>query len=394
MTEDQVPSPFDKAQLGPIRLRNRFIKSATFEGRSPRRVPTDELIEFHRAMAAGGVAMTTVAYCAVSLEGTTDGRNVVLGHDAEDGLARLADAVHAEGAAVSAQIGHAGPVSDPTRTHKRVLTPSRMISPLGFRPTHACTRGDIAEVTESYARGAECLARAGFDAVEIHLGHNYLLSAFLSPRLNRRRDEYGGSLEHRARFAREVVAAVRSAVGPSVAVLAKLNMADGVGGGLWLDESLRVARWLTEDGHLDALELTGGSSLLNPMYLFRGDAPIREMAAGFPPPFGAGFRLLGSRFLKEYPYEEAYFLPFARQFRAAIDLPLVLLGGVSDLETAHVAMREGFEFVAMGRALLREPDLIRRYEEREASTSLCVHCNKCMPTIYSGTRCVLVEDSK
>ncbi len=148
---------------------------------------------------------------------------------------------------------------------------------------------------------------------------------------------------------------------------------------------------LEADGAIDALELTGGSSLANPMYLFRGEAPLREFGATLPPLTRLGFGLVGSRFLRAYPFEEAFFLPYARQFRAALDLPLILLGGIDRLDTMQRAMSEGFEFVAMARALLREPDLVNRLRDGRSTESLCIHCNKCMPTIYSGTRCVLVD---
>jgi len=141
---------------------------------------------------------------------------------------------------------------------------------------------------------------------------------------------------------------VRDAVGGQLAIIAKLNMDDGVPGGFWLDESIQVARWLEADGSVDALELTAGSSLLNPMYLFTGDAPVREFAARFPPPARLAVQLAGGRFLRSYPYQEAYLLDRARQFRAAL--------------------------------IQADPQ----------ARSLCVHCNKCMPTIYTGTRCVLV----
>ena len=137
--------------------------------------------------------------------------------------------------------------------------------------------------------------------------------------------------------------------------------------------------------------LTGGSSFQNPMYLFRGDAPIAEMAATFPPKLRPGFRLTAKHFLITYPFEEAYFLPYARQFRAALDMPLVLLGGINRLDTVQLALDEGFDFVQMGRALLREPDLVARWQKGDDREGLCIHCNKCMPTIYRGTHCVLVD---
>jgi 2,4-dienoyl-CoA reductase-like NADH-dependent reductase (Old Yellow Enzyme family) len=383
-----TPRVFEPAKLGPITLRNRTIKAATFEGVMPDGRASDALIDFHRRVAEGGVGMTTVAYLAVSPEGRTDRRCMILGPDTLPGLRRLTDTVHDAGAAVAAQLGHAGPVANPKSNGAPALAPSRGLSPLGS-VTRAVTETDILRITDAYRDAAGLAVEAGFDAIEIHLGHNYLLSAFLSPKLNRRTDGWGGSLVNRAKFPRQVVGAVREAVGAQVAVTAKLNMADGVPAGLWLDESVEVARMLESDGALDALELTGGSSLANPMYLFRGEVPRREFAATLPKAVRVGFRLMGRRFLKEYPFEEAFFLPYARQFRSALEMPLILLGGINRLDTMEQSMTEGFSFVAMARALLREPDLVNKMQRGESDESLCVHCNKCMPTIYRGTHCVL-----
>ena len=380
---------FESAALGPLTLRNRVIKAATFEGRTPEALVTDDLIEFHRTVAAGGVGMTTVAYCASSPEGRTDRHQLWMRPEAVPGLTRLTDAIHAEGAAASAQIGHAGPVANSVSNRATALAPSWQISPLSLRLTRTATVSDIARIVADHARAARIGADSGFDAVELHFGHNYFVSSFLSPALNRRSDGFGGSLVNRARVARAVADAVRAEVGTDLAVIAKLNMDDGVPGGFWLDESLAVAQWLESDGSLDAIELTAGSSLKNPMYLFRGDAPLREFAASFPQPQRAGIRLVGSKFLRAYPYREAYLLDSARQFRDAVRMPLILLGGISNRSTMDLAMAEGFEFVAMARALLREPDLINSLQKEDRSTSLCIHCNRCMPTIYSGTRCVL-----
>jgi 2,4-dienoyl-CoA reductase-like NADH-dependent reductase (Old Yellow Enzyme family) len=386
-----LPDPFAPASLGPVRLRNRIIKAATFEGRTPRRLVTEDLIEFHRRFAAGGVGMTTVAYCAVTREGSTDGHQICLDQaDVKEGLRSLADEVHGEGAAIAAQIGHAGPVANPLGTKTPAVAPSRVFSPLGMRFTREANQADLSRIEGLYRAGTETLREAGFDAIEIHMGHGYLLSAFLSPRLNRRRDSYGGSTETRARWPLRIVEIVREAAGDSMAVTAKLNMADGVEGGLWLDESLEVGRMLEATGALDALTLTAASSFENPMYLFRGEAPVAEMAAVFPGLLGRGIKLVGGRFFKEYPFTEGYLLPYARQFRAALSLPLTVLGGMDSMATIQSALAEGFDFVQMGRALLREPDLLLSMQRDPNHETLCVHCNKCMPTIYSGTRCVLV----
>ncbi|MGH9017130.1 MAG: NADH:flavin oxidoreductase [Acidimicrobiales bacterium] len=388
-----MPIPvFAPAPLGPLTLRNRVIKAATFEGVMPDGVVSDKLVDFHRRVAGGGVGMTTVAYLAVSPEGRTDKRCLWLRPEIVPGLRRLTDEVHVHGAAAAAQIGHAGPVANGRSNRAPSLSPSNGFSPMGTR-LRAVAAHDIDRIVDDYAGGARLAREAGFDCIEIHLGHNYLLSAFLSPKLNKRTDAFGGSIENRARFPRRVVEAVRDAAGDTVAVTAKLNMADGVPGGLWLDESIEVARLLEADGCLDALELTGGSSLANPMYLFRGEAPLREFGATLPPALRVGFRFFGHRFLPSYPFEEAFFLPYARQFRQALTMPLILLGGINRLDTVESALAEGFSFVAMARALLRQPDLIERMRTGQAKESLCIHCNKCVPTIYRGTRCVLVDSS-
>jgi 2,4-dienoyl-CoA reductase-like NADH-dependent reductase (Old Yellow Enzyme family) len=392
---NSAPDVFSPAQLGPITLRNRTIKAATFEGRTPNALVTDDLIAFHRAMAAGGVGMTTVAYCAVSPGGRTDGKQVWMRPEAVPGLRRLTEAVHAEGAAISAQIGHAGPVADARSNKATALAPVRFFNPIAMRFAKHADRDDSNDVIAAHASAARFAIDSGFDAVEIHLGHNYLASSFLSPLVNRRTDEFGGSLENRAKVARGIVLAVRREVerlGPApIAVTAKLNMADGVRGGISIEESLQTAKWLQDDGGLDALELTAGSSLLNPMYLFRGDAPLKEFAATFSPPLRWGMLMTGKKFLREYPYRDTYLLRDAQQFRKELTLPLILLGGITNRETMDTAMAEGFEFVAMGRALLAEPDLINRIKadgEAHSVKSLCTHCNKCMPTIYSRTLCV------
>jgi 2,4-dienoyl-CoA reductase-like NADH-dependent reductase (Old Yellow Enzyme family) len=388
MEGERGVDPFAPAALGPVELRNRIVKAATFEGMTPRGLVTDDLIEFHRRVASGGVGMTTVAYLAVSRDGRSAPGEIVLRPEARPGLSRLAGVVHQQGAAISGQIGHAGPVAGAGRPG---LAPSRVFSPVAFRFMRGATAEDLARVRKEFADGARVVADAGFDAIEVHLGHGYLLSAFLSPRLNRRSDVYGGSVQNRARFPREVVGAVREAVGDRVALLAKLNMDDGVRGGLRPDESVEAARLLESDGTLDALELTAGSSFQNPMYLFRGEAPVRELAAAMPRLLGVGTRIAGRRFLREYPFEEAFLLPAARRIREAVSMPLILLGGINRLDTIRTAMREGFELVAMARALLMEPDLVHRMQSGAATEGVCIHCNKCMATIYSGTRCVLVD---
>ncbi len=377
--------PFAAASLGPVRLRNRVLKAATFEGMSPDHVVSDSLVEFHRRIAAGGVGMTTVSYLAVSRDGMGAPAEIFIHAAAAEGLAKIAAVVHAEGAAISAQLGHAGAVGT---IRKRYLGPSATRTIAGTK-VHEISVAGIDDVVAQFADGAAMLAAAGFDAVELHFGHHYLVSAFLSPRWNKRTDDYGGTTENRARLPRRILRAVRDRVGSQLAVTAKLNMTDGIRGGLQVADGIEVARLLESDGRLDALELSAGGSQANQMFMFRGDPPRKEMAAALPGMQGLAFRLAGRALFRSYPFQEAYLLPLARQFRASLALPLILLGGINTVASMQQAMAEGFDFVALGRALLREPDLVARMAAGEATAGSCVHCNKCVPSIYTGTRCVL-----
>ncbi len=385
-----APDVFAPARLGPVTLRNRVVKAATFEGRSPHGQVTDELIDYHLAPARGGVGLTTVAYLAVAPEGRTHREQIVVGPGTEAGLARLADAVHATGAAIAGQVGHAGPVANGRSNGVHAIAASAMPSPLSMQLVRAASEADLARVTGAYVTTARTLVRAGFDVLELHMAHSYLISSFLAPGLNRRKDRWGGALEGRARLARQVARAVREEVGDAVAVTAKVSLGDGFRGGVSTDEGVELARLLEDDGCLDALQLSGGSSLMNPMYLFRGDVPLREFAAAMPLPVRLGMRTpVGRGFLRQIPFEEAYFRDRALRFRAGLGLALMLLGGINRRETMERAMADGFEFVAMGRALLREPDLVERLRAEPDGAGRCIHCNRCMPTIYAadGTRC-------
>ena len=387
------PDVFTPAKLGPVTLRNRIIKAATFEASTPNALVTDDLINYHRLPAAGGVGMTTVAYCAVSPGGRTEGRQIWMRPEAVPGLQKLTEAVHAEGAAISAQIGHAGPVADARSNKAKALAPVRFFNPIAMRFAKQATRDDINDVIAAHANAARFAIESGFDAVEIHLGPQLLRQLIPQPAdqpPRRRVRRIAG--EPRQGGARHGAGRSPRGRANQIAVTAKLNMADGVRGGISVDEALTTAKWLEEDGGLDAIELTAGSSLVNPMYLFRGDAPVKEFAGAFKPPLRWGIRMTGKKFMREYPYREAYLLRDARLFRAELKLPLILLGGITNRETMDLAMAERFDFVAMGRALLAEPDLINRIQadgENHSVHSACTHCNKCMATIYSHTHCVV-----
>src|SRR5277367_439896 len=225
-----MSDPFSPVQLGPVTLRNRIIKAATSEGRSPEGLVTDDLIAFHRSFADGGVGMTTVAYCCVSPEGASAPGQIVMSPQALPGLRRLTDTVHGAGAAISAQLGHAGVVAPKSLTGVTAVAPSWFVNPTSFAYCRAITRDEIRMVIDQFSAAAQVAIDAGFDAVELHLGHLYLPSSFMSPLMNRRKDEYGGSIDNRSRFAREIVERVRDVAGGQVAVIAKPGYGRRAGG--------------------------------------------------------------------------------------------------------------------------------------------------------------------
>ena len=394
-TDEPTADPFAPATLGPVRLRNRVVKAATSEGRSPDGLVTDDLIDFHRRFAAGGVGMTTVAYCCVTRDGASAPGQIVMDERAVPGLQRLADAIHRDGAAISAQLGHAGVVANKRLIGKTPMAPSRFINPASFDYCREIRRDEIARVIDQFGSAAGIAVAAGFDAVELHFGHLYLPSSFLSPLINRRGDEYGGSIENRSRFVREIAQRVRETVGNRIAVTAKLNMVDGMRGGIWLAESLRTAQLLDRDGNLDAIELTEGSSVYKPLYLFRGDVPADDFAKVLPPLQSIGVRLFGKWAMGSYDYRDLYMLDNARQFTPVVkDTKLILLGGINNRDHMVTGLRAGFDFLALGRALLREPDLVNRLMDDPSVRGRCNHNNKCMVTVFGRTHCVLDPEQR
>jgi 2,4-dienoyl-CoA reductase-like NADH-dependent reductase (Old Yellow Enzyme family) len=386
---------FAPGRLGTLELRNRVIKAATYEGMCPGGIPSEALVRHHRDLAAGGVGMTTVAYCAVSTNGRTFAEQMVMRADVVPRLTVLTDAVHAAGAAVSLQLGHCGYFSKNTELPgRRSLGPSFRFNEYGVMSgipfARAMTEDDIAVVIEEFGTAAAGAVRAGFDAVELHLGHGYLLSQFISPATNRRTDRWGGSLDNRMRLPLAVVERVRAAVPGGFPILAKTNLRDGFKGGLELDESVGVAQRLEAAG-VTGLVLSGGFTSKTPFYLFRGPRPLKEMIAVEKNwPQKLALRIFGSYIIKEYPFTEMYFLEDARAVRRAVRMPLVLLGGNLSLENLSIAMREGFDFVAMGRALITDPDLVHRMQRGEITRSRCNSCNKCVAEMdRGGVRCVL-----
>ena len=374
---------FTPVTLGPLTLRNRSIRSAAFESMCPGNVPSPQLLDYHRSVAAGGVGMTTVAYAAVTRSGLSFDRQLWMSPEIVPGLRELTDAVHVEGAAASIQLGHCGNMS-----HKSICGCLPVGASSGFNlysPTfvRGLRADELPEMAKAYGRSV-CLAReAGFDAVEIHAGHGYLISQFHSPSTNHRKDEFGGTLANRMRFMEMVMEEVMKAAGNDMAVLVKMNMRDGFRGGMELDESLQVARKLQELG-AHALVLSGGFVSKAPMYVMRGEMPIRTMTYYMTCWWlKYGVRLVGKYIIPSVPFREAYFLEDALKFREALDIPLVYVGGLVSRQKIEEVLNHGFEAVQMGRALLNEPDFVNRMRREENARCNCRHSNYCIARMYT-----------
>ena len=375
---------FEPCSIGPARLRNRTIRAAAFEGMAPGHAPSPALLAYHREVAEGGVGMTTVAYAAVEQSGLSFAHQLWLRPEVVPGLRALTDAVHAAGARASIQLGHCGDMARPSVAGGRPISPSGRFNLYGG-PTwpRAMDAQDIARVVQSFGRAVRLARDAGFDAVEIHAGHGYLISQFLSPATNRRRDAYGGPLAHRLRFMREVMAQVTAAARGEVAVLVKLNMRDGFVGGMELEESIAAARALAEDG-ADALVLSGGFVSRAPMHVMRGAMPTAVMSRLNPRwHLKVGLSLLGQRLVPPVPYTDNYFLPDALEVMRAVKIPLVYIGGAASRAAIDEALGHGFVAVAMARALIRDPGFVRRLAEEDAAVAGCDHCNYCAARIYT-----------
>lgn len=375
---------FTPAAIGPLTLRNRTIRAAAFESMCPGNAPSQMLYDYHTSVAAGGIGMTTLAYAAVTQSGLSFERQLWLRPEIISGLKMITDAIHKEGAAASIQIGHCGNMS-----HKSICGCTPISASTGFNiysPTfvRGMHQSEIAGMAKAFGQAVHLARKAGMDAVEVHAGHGYLISQFLSPYTNHRKDEYGGSLANRMRFMKMCMEEVMKAAGSDMAVLVKMNMRDGFKGGMETDETLEVARTLQDECGVHALVLSGGFVSRAPMYVMRGAMPIRTMTHYMP--WGwlpVGVRMAGRLMIPSEPFKEAYFLEDALKFRTALKMPLVYVGGLISREKIDEVLGHGFEFVSMARALLNDPAFVNHMKEDSQARCDCGHSNYCIARMYS-----------
>lgn len=382
-----IDSPiFTPVTIGPVTLRNRIIRSAAFENMAYGNRPSQDLMDYHVAVARGGVGMTTLAYASVNRSGLSFDGQLWMRKEIVPALKEITDAVHAQGAKASIQLGHCG-----NMTHWATCGCMPVGASSGFNlysPTfvRALREDEIDALVNDFGNAVDLAREAGFDCVEIHAGHGYLISQFLSPYTNHRRDRFGGSLENRMRLMRMVIGRVIEAAGDDMGVLVKMNMHDGFRRGMQRDECLEVARELERLG-VHAIILSAGFVSKAPMEVMRGAMPLRTLAHYMDVRrfwwLKAMVRLFGRMIIPTVPYKDAYFLEDAREFRKAVSLPLVYVGGMVSRSSIEEVLESGFDAVQMARALIRDTDFINKLRSGEVERSECRHSNYCIGRMYT-----------
>ncbi len=328
----QLQKCFSEAKINGLTLSNRLIKAATCEGKAPDGVPGEQLTRFHNRFAEGGIGMTTIGYCAAESDGRVTDQMLYMEESVRPQMEAMVSAIQAAGTRVSGQLSHCGNFS---KNHhfkgKRPLGPSAGINMLGLVNglpfISAMNKADIDQRVKVFADAAAYMKSVGFDAIEIHFGHGYGISQFISPKTNKRKDEYGGSLINRMRLPLRILEAVREAVGDEYLLLAKISMSDGVRGGVSYDEAVEIAV-LLDQGGIDAIICSGGTSSMNPMLVFRGDSMVNGLLEQEKNPLmKIGLRFMGPKMFREYPYSDLYFLEQAQRIRERVKCNVVYIGG-------------------------------------------------------------------
>ena len=388
-----MTSAFSPVQIGPLKLRNRFIKAATNEGMAKGGIVTKGLARFHERIAEGGASLSTVAYCATSLDGRTFVDQAVLDDASIPDFRALTDVVHKHGAAASAQITHAGSF---TFLDKDTLKTSRPLSSSGgFNKVGVMSgryfkkkmdRDELNAMAEEFVAAAKRARAAGFDAVELHMGHGYLLSQFISKIYNKRRDDFGGTIEKRMNFPSQVLTRVLDAVGKDLAVIVKYSMTDGPKGND-ISDGIAVAKRLEADGAHMAV-LSNGLNVESITAMF--GSPLPPAARGGNAIVAIGSWIQSLTAPKDVVFRENYLRELAQQVRANVDMPLAYLGGVQSLEGVQNAMDDGFDAIAIGRALVFDPNFVNDLQSGAITQSGCTACNRCVTMMYTpgGTSCV------
>lgn len=339
-----------------MRLANRFVRSATWEGMATEDgAPTPALIETMEDLTKGGVGLIISSHAYVSPEGQAGVKQLGIHNDELiPGLSHMIDSVHQLGGKIVMQISHAGMFA----SKKLIGCDPLVVSKIDESDGRQITGQDVTDLIVSFANGARRAKEAGFDGIQVHSAHGYLLSQFLSPAFNKRRDQYGGDIYNRVRIHLEIYQAIRKAVGETYPVIIKLNGQDFIKGGMSLEDSLQVGAILAEAG-FDAIELSGGML--------------------------TGGKLAPSRPGKASEDVTPYYIDEAREFKKRFHIPIILVGGIRSLSVSEMIVKDGIaDYISMSRPFIKEPDLINRWKSGDSSRSECKSDNRCFRMGLSG----------
>ena len=380
-TKEQI---FKLGKIGGLTLPNRIIKAGCFEGMSQNGGVTPALPNHHKEIAAGGTAMTTVAYCSISYDGRAFEHEMWMRDELIPELKQLTKAIHENGALASIQLGHCGYFASPSVIGKRPMGASPKFNQFRLSYCRQMTREDIVEKINDFVKAAEIAKASGFDAIEIHAGHGYLISQFLSPYTNKRKDEFGGPLKNRARFAAEIIKRVRESLGKEYPILVKMNLRDGMKGGLKLNKAIEAAK-LFEQAGADAIIPSSGFTSKTPFRMLRGKLPIMGMVANQKKWFmKLGLLLFGKMMVQEYPFDKLFHFDDASKLKDAVNIPVIYIGGITSAEDIKTVLDAGFDFVQLGRTLILDPDFPNKIKRNIELTNNCDHCNRCVAAMDGG----------
>jgi 2,4-dienoyl-CoA reductase-like NADH-dependent reductase (Old Yellow Enzyme family) len=369
LKEERMSKLFKETEINGMKLANRFVRSATWEGMATGEgAVTPRLIELYRRLAQGRIGLIITSHAYVRKDGQA-GLFQIGGYDDGliEGLRTMVETVHAEKGKIAAQLAHAGLFSN-TKLSGEVPVAVSSLEKYEHRQARVMDEADIEAMVESFRRAADRARKAEFDGVQLHAGHGYLLSQFLSPYFNRRKDGYGGSAENRARAVVEVLQAVRKTVGKSFPVLIKMNSEDFLEGGLTVEDAVQTGL-LLQDAGIDAIELSGGTILSGKLEPSRGGIKSED--------------------------KEAYFKDAARAFKEKLRVPIILVGGIRSFGVAEKLVEEGCaDYISMSRPFIREPDLVRRWESGDRSKAKCISDNQCFEPGRAGEGVYCVTERK
>ena len=364
---------FEHVSINGMTLANRFVRSATWEGLADREgYVTPKLTKMMVELAVNEIGLIISSYAFVSPEGQSSPGQLAI-HDDRfvAGLWAMVETVHKAGGKIALQIVHGGRFANPALTGLQPIGPSAVAKD-GQTTCRAMSQPDIANIVSAFTRAAARAKQAGFDAIQLHAAHGFLLSQFLSPALNQRTDEYGGPLENRARFLLEVARSIRQAAGPGYPLLVKLNSEDFLEGGLTRDEAVRVAA-LLEAASVDAIEFSGGTVASPEKFM-----PVRSGKLETPP-------------------DEVFYREAAKLYQTKVRIPLMLVGGIRSYETADDLIRRRVaDYISLGRPLICEPGLVKRWHNGDHRASECGSCNSCFAPAGDGrgVYCVAMEKKR